>query len=434
VLGATDAQVGFQTFLTFRPQLVLVGTPSPDIGGTTLLEKIVNVDPGVDVIAVAAHYSADSAVEAIQKGASDYIAKPLDLDCLRGQVLARVTEAQNRAKTLRLDLELLDACQFEGMVGRSPLMLELFARIRRVAPHFLTIVVTGASGTGKELVAQALHRLSPARHGKFVVCNCSALVEDLAESELFGHVRGSFTGANQDKIGLFEHADGGAIFLDEIGELSPSVQAKLLRVLQNRQVQRVGSLISRNINVRVIAATHRNLKAMVRDGTFREDLYYRLAVVEIKQPALIDRREDLPLLERHFLQKFAIEYTKPIAGLTRRAQARLASYPWPGNVRELENAIGHGCMMTDGTLVDIGDLPERFKTGILEDASSDNRLLPLDELQRRHLLRVLESVGGNKARAAQILGIGRATIYEMLARMTLQQRTSPVREGLAWNG
>jgi transcriptional regulator with PAS, ATPase and Fis domain len=283
------------------------------------------------------------------------------------------------------------------------------------------VLVTGATGTGKELVAKALHRLSPAARGPFVVCNCSALVDNLVESELFGYVRGAFTGATQDKIGMFEHADGGTIFLDEIGELATGAQAKLLRVIQNRQVQRVGSVTPRNIDVRVIAATHRNLKTMVREGQFREDLYYRLAVVEIPLPVLASRREDLPLLERYFVEKFSTEYNKPIAGLVRRAQTRLATYPWPGNVRELENVIGNACMMADGNLIDIGDLPERLRRPLSEDLGGDEKFLSLEELQRRHILRVLEGVGGNKARAAEVLGIGRATIYQLLSRMKIEE-------------
>jgi DNA-binding NtrC family response regulator len=420
ILTEHDPEAGLAVFAKVRPRIVLLDLVMPKMGGMELLDKIVAIDPGADVILITAHYSTDSAVEAIQKGACDYLNKPLDFQKLRSRISSLIQDAARRQTTLRLDQELLDACQFEGIVGRSPLMLEVFAKIRRVAPHFRTVLVTGATGTGKELAAQALHRLSPVAKGPFVVCNCAALVENLVESELFGYVRGAFTGALQDKAGLFEHADGGTIFMDEIGELSLTAQAKLLRVLQNRQVQRLGSLAARNINVRVVAATHRNLKNMVRDGQFREDLYYRLAVVEIPLPTLSNRREDMPLLQRYFVEKFAAEYNKPIAGLVRRAQTRLATYPWPGNVRELENVIGNACMMADGDLIDIDDLPERLRGPLVADALTDENFLSLEEVQRRHVTRVLEGVGGNKVRAAEILGIGRATIYQLLSKMKLE--------------
>ena len=350
ILTASDPEVGFETFLRVRPKIVLLDLVMPKVSGMELLERIVGIDAGVEVILITGHYSTDSAVEAIQKGACDYLTKPLDVEKLRGRIAGLMREADTRQMTLRLDQELLNSCQFEGMVGRSSVMLEVFAKIRRVAPHFRTLLLTGATGTGKELAALALHHLSPAGAGRFVVCNCAALVEDLVESELFGYVRGAFTGAIQDKVGLFEHAHGGTIFLDEIGELSSAAQAKLLRALQERQVLRVGSVVPRNIDVRVIAATHRDLKTMVREGQFREDLYYRLAFAEITLPSLANRREDLPLLERYFVEKFAAEYKKPIAGLARRAQTRLSAYPWPGNIRELESVIGNACMMADGNL------------------------------------------------------------------------------------
>jgi len=423
ILTAGDPEVGFEIFLKARPRIVLLDLVMPKINGMELLERIIAIDPGTDVILITSHYSPESAVEAIQKGASDYWTKPFDVEKLRSRIGGFIAEAEKRQKTLRLDRELLDACQFEGMVGRSPLMLEVFARIRRVAPHFRTVLVTGATGTGKELVAHALHRLSPASRGQFAVCNCSALVENLVESELFGYVRGAFTGATQDKAGLFEHANGGTIFLDEIGELSMPAQAKLLRVLQNREVQRVGSLAPRSIDVRVVAATHRDLRAMVRDGQFREDLYYRLAMVEIGLPNLANRREDLPLLQRYFIEKFAADYKKTISGITRRTQTRMAAYPWPGNIRELENVIGNACMMADGTLIDIDDLPESLRAPVSADLSTDETFLPLEEMQKRHILRVLEAVGGHKARAAEILGIGRATIYEMLSKMKISEKT-----------
>jgi DNA-binding NtrC family response regulator len=419
VMTAEDPEPGFELFLQTRPGIVLLGPTMPTTGGMDLLERMLVADPGVSVILISGHYSAESAVEAIQRGACDYLTKPLDAQRLRDRVADLLAEAEMRKKTLGLDHELVDVCKFEGIVSRSPLMLDVFTKVRRVAPHFRTALITGATGTGKELVARALYKLSRVSAEHYVVCNCSALVDSLVESELFGYVRGAFTGAIQDRAGLFEQADAGIIFLDEIGELSPAAQAKLLRVLQDHQVRRVGSSVSRDVDLRVIAATNRDLRTMVREGQFREDLYYRLAVVEINLPVLANRREDLPLLERYFIQKFAAEYKKPIAGLTRRAQARMGTYPWPGNIRELESVIGNACMMADGRFLDINDLPERIRNQSSDQSFTDEALFSLEELQKRHLMRVLERVGGNKARAAEILGIGRATIYHLLSRMKL---------------
>ena len=422
ILTAEDPEAGFQLFQSLRPKVVLLDLIMPGMSGMDMLERIVSSDPGANVIVISGHYSAESALEAIQQGACDYLTKPIDFQRLRHRIASFLAEAEIRRRTLILDKELVQACQFEGIVSRSPLMLDVFAKIRRVAPHFKTVLVTGPTGTGKELVARALHSLRGASPGRFVACNCSALVESLVESELFGYVKGAFTGAVQDRPGLFENADGGIIFLDEIGDLSPGAQAKLLRVLQDHHVRRVGSSVSRNVDVRVIAATNRDLRKMVRDGQFREDLYYRLAVVEIALPPLANRREDLPLLQRYFVERFATEYKKPISGLTRRAQGVMATYPWPGNVRELENVIENACMMVDGKFIDTNDLPERLRTASTEDSVIDEGLLSLDEVQRRHVMRVLERVGGNKARAAEILGLGRATIYQILSRMKIEDK------------
>ena len=416
VITASTITEGLETLKQARPRILLLNLRMPDVQGLEILESVLGIDPGIEVILMTSHYSAESAVEAIQKGACDYFSKPLDAEKLRRRISQLIWEAEERRRTYRLDQELVHACQFEGIVARSPVMLDVFAKIRRVAPHFGTVLVTGATGTGKELVARALHRLSPANSNPFVVCNCSAIVESLLESELFGHVKGAFTGATQDKLGVFEYANHGTIFLDEIGELPLTAQSKLLRVLQNHEIQRVGSPVPRIVDARVIAATNRDLRSMVSQGTFRKDLYYRLAMIEIRLPGLAERREDLPLLERYFLEKFAAEYKKPLSGMTRRAQTRLANYSWPGNIRELENVIGNACMMVDGTVIDVGDLPEevRGQSGTAE--SQDESLLSLDELQKRHMKRVLERVGGNKSQAAEILGISRATIYQLLAQ------------------
>ncbi len=416
ILTACGAVEGLEVFRRTHPQIVLLDLMMPGIRGLEMLDSILETDPSTEVILMTAHYSTESAVEAIQKGASDYLDKPLSVEKLRRRISQLLSDAEIRQTTHRLEHELLNACQFEGIVARSPVMLDVFAKIRRVAPHFRTVLISGATGTGKELVAHALHRLSPVALSPFVVCNCSALVESLMESQLFGYVKGAFTGAAQDKVGVFEYANHGTVFLDEIGELPFTAQSKLLRVLQNHEIQRVGSPVPRTVDVRVIAATNRNLRSMVRDGQFREDLYYRLGVVEIEVPRLIDRREDFPLLLRYFLDKFAVEYKKPVTGMTRRARTRMGMYSWPGNVRELENVIGNACMMANGPVIDVCDLPESVRNQSADVAAQDESLISLDELQKRHTTRVLERVGGNKSQAAEILGISRASIYEFLAR------------------
>jgi DNA-binding NtrC family response regulator len=323
---------------------------------------------------------------------------------------------------------------FEGMIGDSPAMGELFSRIRRIAPHFRTVLITGPTGSGKELVSQALHRLGPAASGNLVVVNCSAVVDSLFESELFGHVKGSFTGATRDKAGLVEHASGGTLFLDEIGDMPLGKQAKLLRTIQNQEVQRVGSLHTRKVNVRVIAATHRDLRAMLRAGRFREDLYYRLSMVELRVPSLAERKEDLPLLARHFIKKFSVQFDKPVRGLTRRAGLAMSLHDWPGNVRELENAIGHACMMGLGDTIDVADLPphlggdpSRFGSAEpLTSAPEDGSATSMLEEAERHLISgALARTSGNKSEAARLLRIGRNALWYKTKKYALASPMEP---------
>lgn len=414
VYTASSPQGGLALVRKEHPQLVLVDLVMPGMSGLEILEKVLEFDPGIEVVLLTGQYSTESAVEAIQKGAADYMTKPADVERLQERVESLLLEAQKGQRCLELEHELLENSRFAAMVGRSAAMIEVFHRIGRVAPHFRTVLLTGETGVGKELAAQALHRLSPVSSGPFVTCNCSAVVETLAESELFGHVKGAFTGAVQDRVGLFEAASEGTILLDEVGELALSLQAKLLRVLQNQEIQRVGSPAVRRVDVRVIAATHRDLKMMVKNGTFREDLFYRLSMVQIKLPALAQRKEDLPLLERHFVKRFAAQYSKPVSGITRRAQALLARHSWPGNVRELENVLGSACMTTEGETIDVGDLPEYIREKQATEAQGEDGLQTLEEVERTHTLRTLESVGGNKVRAAELLGISRAKLYRIL--------------------
>ncbi len=417
ILTASDPCAGLDLVLHRRPEIVLLDLMMPKMNGMEVLERILDAVPETDVILITGHYSTDSAVEAIRKGACDYLTKPLAIAVLREKINKLVDEALRRRQAAQLDSESLKTHQFEGIVGRSPLMLQVFDRIRRVAPHFRTALIVGATGTGKELVAQALHRLSPASRGRFAVCNCSAVVETLFESELFGHIKGAFTGATQDKVGLFEYANGGTVFLDEIGDMPLDTQSKLLRVLESSEIQRVGSPSVRRVDVRIVSATNRDLDELMAKRQFREDLYYRLSTVEIALPRLADRKEDLPLLEEHFVEQFAAQYNKVIRRITPRAQILLARYSWPGNVRELKSVLGSACMMAQGEVIDVCDLQENFRNRVAQKAAGGEGWLTLAEMERRYIMSVLDSVNGSKAQAAKILGIHRATIYRLLGEV-----------------
>jgi DNA-binding NtrC family response regulator len=432
IFTASDPEEGIDLVYTHRPQIVLTDLVMPGLTGLDVLGRVMEFDPAIDVVLMTAHYTSDTAVEAIRNGAADYLNKPISLSVLRERVGRLIDTALQRQQITDVDDELLRTAQFEGMVGRSPQMWEMFSRIRRIAPHYRAVLVTGETGTGKDLVAQALHKLSPSR-GKFVVLNCSAVVETLFESELFGHVRGAFTGADRDKPGLAEHAHEGTLFLDEIGDMPLGTQAKLLRVLQNQEVQRVGSLTPRKVDVRVVGATNKDLRKAIAERQFREDLYYRLSMVEIHPPALAERREDLPLLTHHFVRKFAQQYGKQIQGLTRRAEIVLARHNWPGNVRELENVIGHASMMVMGDTIDVADLPETLRQTpapmqaalpsstaapvvplLAQPATQDGTALSFEDHEKQVLTNALSKANGNQSEAARSLRIGRDALrYKM---------------------
>jgi transcriptional regulator with PAS, ATPase and Fis domain len=309
-------------------------------------------------------------------------------------------------------------------------MAEAFSVIRRIAPYYRAVLITGETGTGKDLAAQALHRLSPAKSGRYVVLNCSAVVESLFESEMFGHVKGSFTGATHDKPGLFEHAHHGTLFLDEIGDMPLAIQAKLLRVLQNQEVQRVGSLNSRKVDVRVVAATNQDLRALIARKRFREDLFYRLSMVEIRVPRLAEREHDLILLQRHFLKRFAAEYGKTVNDVTPIAQIRLSQHSWPGNVRELENVIGHAVMMTQSETIDVTDLPTYLQAHPGQAshlfACSESNAGTLAEQERLFLVRALTAAGGNQAKAARLIRMGRDQLRYKLRKYAPERTRAAV--------
>jgi DNA-binding NtrC family response regulator len=428
-LSALVAEMGYDPIPTPDPEealkmvrygrcrLVLADLHMPGVNGYEFLDRALRCDPGVHIIVMSRDYTLESALEAIRRGATDFLPKPIDRIRLK-RTLDEVAALYDQRRRVRaLEEQLLKDLEFHGIVGKSPAMLEVFDFARKVAKHYSNVLIVGPTGTGKELVARAIHQISPVSQQRLAVCNCSALVDTLLESQLFGHLRGSFTGATETRPGLFEYANGGTVFLDEVGETSLAMQAKLLRVIQNREIQRVGSPEVKQINVRLIAATNRDLRAEVLASRFREDLFYRLSSIQIRIPSLSERLEDIPLLVQFFLKKYNEAYGKKISGLTRRAQAVLLQHPWPGNVRELENVISSACITATGDFIDLADLPEQLqRRGPRTAEGNEWRPLSLDEVRKVHIQRVLGMCQGNRLRAAQILGIGRTSLYRYLKR------------------
>lgn len=425
-IGTNDPQEALEHVRLGRCRVVISDIKMPALDGRKLLEQALKLDPGVNVILMTGDYSLDAAVDAIRQGACDYLSKPVDRARLK-KTLDELGEIYSQRQRIReLEGQLLQDLNFHGIIGKSPVMLEVFDLARKVAKHYTNVLLTGQTGTGKELVAMSIHQMSPVSQQRFAICNCSALVDTLLESQLFGHIRGSFTGATDTRPGLFEYANGGTVFLDEVGETSLQMQAKLLRVIQNREIQRVGSPEVRKVEVRLIAATNRDLRAEVLAGRFREDLFYRLSTIQIRVPSLVERLEDVPLLVQFFLNKYNHAYNKQILGLTRRAQTVLLQHGWPGNVRELENVISGAAIRSMNEFVDVDDLPDQLrKPGPRNGAEAETwRPLPLNEVRRIHIQRVLEMANGNRVRAAQLLGIGRTSLYRFLKRANRTKKSA----------
>jgi len=429
VVARRDASAALSEAQHIKPDAAVVDLTYLD--AETVLSELAAADPQCPVILMARNQSIDAAIAALKAGALDYLAKPFDRERLRDVLVTVRKRVERRETLLRIDADVAKQFEFYGMVGRSPAMQELFDTIRRLAPHLRTVLITGETGTGKELVAKALHRLGPRRDRRLITLNCSAVVETLFESELFGHVRGAFTGANDTKVGLFEHADTGTIFLDEVGELPMSLQAKMLRAVEYGEVQRVGALDTRRADVCVIAATNRDLLSEVADGRFRSDLYYRLGILELYLVPLRDRREDIPYLAAVFIRECSERVKRPIIGITAAAERLLQTAPWPGNVRQLRHVIERACLMTDGRMLSERELQAAMSTGMggaLRSAVSPRppAMAPkpassrLSTAQRDQIERVLTQVGGNKSAAAHELGISRRSLYRWIDRLNIQ--------------
>jgi DNA-binding NtrC family response regulator len=423
VVEAPDGAAALEILRATHVDLVLLDIRLPGMDGIEVLERIKAVDEGVEVILVTAVKTVRTAVAAMKLGAFDYVTKPFEEDELLSLVRRALERRSLEREVVYLRAELERRHDFDEIVGQHPEMQKLYRLMTHVARTPTTVLITGESGTGKELVARAIHRQSPRRDKPFVAVNPAAIADTLMESELFGHEKGAFTGAFQRKLGRFELAQGGTLFLDEIATLKPELQAKLLRVLQEREIERVGGGRAVKIDVRIIAATNLDLSQAVGTGTFREDLYYRLNVVHLTVPPLRARREDIPLLVGHFIRRFNHEFRKQVEEPTPEALAALCAYAWPGNVRELQNVMERAAVLVDAGPVGIDDLPMELSLGAAPAEQAD---LPLNEasdrFERQIVLRVLHRVDGNVSEAARALGLHRNSLKAKLARWKIRPR------------
>jgi two-component system response regulator HydG len=433
-LVATTSAEGARRLDRDEPDVVLTDLRMDGMDGLAILRKAKQDLPDSEVIVVTGHGDVQTAVEAMRNGAANYLQKPLNLAELRAQVEKAAEKVRLVRANMQLKEQLDEKFGFEGVIGNSPKMHEVLAKLKSIAPTSATVLIQGETGTGKELVAKAIHNNSPRKSKNFVAMNCTAINQNLLEDELFGHEPHAFTGADRQRKGRFEHANGGTLFLDEIGDMPVELQAKLLRVLENQEVTRIGSNEPIKVNVRLISATHRDLEAAVAAGTFRQDLYFRLKVVTIKLPPLRERKEDVPLLVSHFIKEFNQRHGKKVTGIAEPLRRVMAAYDWPGNVRELRNTVESMVVQdTDGVL-GLDDLQEgdtlRKLPSVDVKPSGDGSLVgrPLSEIERHYIERTLELTGGNREEAARMLGIGERTLYRDIQEWKVQDK---IRKALA---
>ena len=414
VKTAADGKSGLEFIAKGDIDLVITDLRMPGISGEDVLRKVTTETPGIPVIVLTGHGSIDAAVDAMRNGAYDFMTKPLNLDQL-GLVVKRALKGRELSlQHQQLQQELNGIHGFDRMIGKSAEMQKVFTLVQKVAPSKASVLITGESGVGKELVADAIHNLSPRKDNSFVKVHCAALTESLLESELFGHEKGAYTGADTMVKGRFELAHGGTIFLDEIGEINQSVQVKLLRVLQEKTFERVGGSQTIEVDVRIVAATNRNLEEEVKAGRFREDLYYRLNIIHIQVPPLRERKDDIPLLISNFIDRFAKENGKTITGVDAKARSALYKYDWPGNIRQLQNCIESAVVICSGSEITLADLPPT-----ISQADADAQIMvpmgiTMDEAEKIIIQENLAALKGNKSKTAEVLGIGRKTLHRKL--------------------
>lgn len=420
-LAVKDGNAAINAILENHIDLVITDIRMPGLDGLNVLEKTIEISPATMVVLITAFASVETAIHALRLGATDYIQKPLDFDEVIFKVKRMLEHASLASENRILKQQIEREYDFSNMIGQSDAMKEIFKLIEKVGNTKANILITGSSGTGKELVARAIHSISDRSEKSFVPVNCGAIPENLFESELFGYVKGAFTGANSNQDGLFKAASGGTLFLDEIGELPENVQVKLLRAIQEKEIRPVGSELSLHIDARIIAATNRNLQKEVEEGRFREDLFYRLNIIEMRVPDLKERREDIPLLANHFLDKYSREFHRDVSEISRDALNMLMTHEWKGQVRELENAIERAVLLCDGKIIRLDDLPlvsndkERIKN--ISSIDTDNLNDNLQAYEKLHIEAVLNRTNGNRSETARLLGIDPSTLYRKMEKL-----------------